>query len=180
MRVERVAHGVDLPFLRQIYVRDLRPGMHARVRAPCPLYQRFFTRQRFDCRCQHTLHGKLVRLNLPAAERRAVIFDGQLVAGHRLACDRRAGTGRSSKHELSRSHASAFPTRVPALTGVPRKNSSAPIGCFPARCTCTSRTAPSPQAMVSLLSSATPGGPALSPLVERNTFTRTPSSSNQA
>ena len=49
---------------------------------------------------------------------------------------------------------------APALTGVPRRNSSAVIGCLPARCTCVSRTAPSPQAMVRLSSSTVPGVPA--------------------
>ncbi len=71
-------------------------------------------------------------------------------------------------------------TRAPAFTGVPRRNSSACIGCLPARCTWPSRTAPSPQAMVRRLSSTEPGAPAPSPLVERSAFTRTPSSSNQA
>ena len=56
---------------------------------------------------QHALHRQAVVLDLPADERRAVIFDGELVARH---------GGFSAG-------------RVPRATGVPRKNSSAVIGC---------------------------------------------------
>jgi hypothetical protein len=42
----------------------------------------------------------------------------------------------------------AYASRTPAAIFVPRRNSSADIGCLPARCTCVSRTAPAPQAMV--------------------------------
>ena len=54
------------------------------------------------------------------------------------------------------------------------------IGCLPARCTWTSRIAPSPQAMVRQSSSTLPGTPRPSALVERSALMRTPPSSNQA
>src|SRR5262245_17499949 len=71
--------------------------------------------------------------------------------------------------------------RAPAAIGVPRRNSSAFIACRPARCNSRMRTAPSPQATVSLSSSTVPGGPSPSALVVRSTFTRmSPPISNQA
>ena len=56
---------------------------------------------------------------------------------------------------------------APARNGEPRRNSSAFIGCLPARCNSRMRIAPSPQAMVSLSSSNVPGAPLPSPLVVR-------------
>ena len=135
MRIERIAHGVGVPVLREIDMRHLRARVHAGIGAAGALHQGFLARQRFDRRGQDALHGEPVGLDLPAGKRRAVIFDDELVAGHDQA------------------------TRAPALTGVPRRNSSACIGCRPARCTCMSRTAPSPQAIVNLSSSTVPGAP---------------------
>jgi len=63
-------------------------------------------------------------------------------------------------------------SRIPGAIFVPRRNSSAFIGCLPARWTSVSRTAPSPQAMVSRSSSTVPGAPEPSPRVERSTLMR--------
>ena len=48
---------------------------------------------------------------------------------------------------------------VPGGRAKPRKSSSAPIGFFPARCSSTRRTAPSPHATVNSSSSTSPGRP---------------------
>jgi len=63
-------------------MRHLAARVHAGVGAPCPLHQSFLSRQRFDGRRQNALHGDAVGLDLPAGKRRAVIFYGELVAGH--------------------------------------------------------------------------------------------------
>ena len=68
----------------------------------------------------------------------------------------------------------------PGATAVPRRNSSAFIGCLPARCTSISRTAPSRHAMVRRSSSTVPGAPAPSPRVVCSTLMRAPASSNRA
>ena len=82
MRVKSVAHGIGRPLARQIDMRHLRAGMHAGIGAPGPLYLGFLAGERLDRRGQHALHGHLVGLDLPAGKGRAVVFDGQLVAGH--------------------------------------------------------------------------------------------------
>ena len=82
MRVERVADGVGFPLAREIDMRDLAARMHAGIGAAGALHQRLLARQRLDRRGERALHGELIGLDLPAAERRAVIFDGELVAGH--------------------------------------------------------------------------------------------------
>ena len=41
MRVERIAHGVGVPVLRQIDMRDLPARVHAGVGAPGALHQSF-------------------------------------------------------------------------------------------------------------------------------------------
>src|SRR5689334_3563571 len=124
MRVERVAHGVDVPRLGKIDMSDLRTRMHTGIGTTGALQQHLFATEGFDGGGQCALHGFLVGLDLPAGKRRAVIFDSELVARH-------------------------YATLAPAVTGVPRRNSCALIGCLPARCTCVRRTAPVPQAMVS-------------------------------
>src|SRR5581483_10107043 len=159
LRGERIAHGVGVPFLTKIDMRHLADGVHAGVGASGALHRDLFAGEGFNRRRQHALHRGRAGLNLPAGKGRAVVFDKELVAGH--------------QHNL-----------VPAGIAVPRKNSSVAIGCLPARFNSTSRTAPSPQATVSLSSSTVPAAPDPSPRVERSTFTRTgpfsPASSNQA
>ena len=82
MRVERVAHGVGLPVPGEIDMSNLRARMHAGIGTAGALHRRFFTCQRLDRGHQHALHGRLPGLDLPAGEGRAVVFDGELVAGH--------------------------------------------------------------------------------------------------
>ena len=82
MGVERVAHGVGVPVLGQIDMSHLAARVHAGIGAAGALHQGLFARQRLDRRRQDALHGRPVGLDLPAGEGGAVIFDGQLVAGH--------------------------------------------------------------------------------------------------
>ena len=51
---------------------------------------------------QHALHGELIGLDLPAAERRAVIFDDEFVAGHQATAV--AGFDRRAAQEFVRRH----------------------------------------------------------------------------
>ncbi len=70
MGVQRVAHRVFIPVLGEIDMADL--ALHAHLLpAEC-----------LDCGRQHALHRGTVVLDLPAHERSAVIFDGELVARH--------------------------------------------------------------------------------------------------
>ena len=62
-----------------------------------------------------------------------------------------------ARHDVSR-------RRCRRRSAEPRRNSSAFIGCLPARCNSRMRIAPSPQAMVSLSSSTVPGAPLPSPV----------------
>ena len=61
---------------------DLAARVHAGIGAAGALHQRLSPLKRLDRRRQHALHGRLVGLDLPAGEGRAVIFDGELVARH--------------------------------------------------------------------------------------------------
>ena len=90
MCVQRIAHSVRIPLFRQIHMRHLCARVHTGVRTPGPLHQHPVARKSFNRRGQDTLHRELISLYLPAAERRAVIFDGQFIAGHAFACDRPA------------------------------------------------------------------------------------------
>src|SRR5262249_4841515 len=153
MRVQGVAHRVFIPLLGEIQMTDLPKRMHAGVGAPRPLHAHPLSAECLDRGRQHALHRGTVVLDLPAHERPAVVFDGELVARH----------------------GAAYAQRLPAATLAPRRNSCAFIAWRPARCNSRMRTAPSPQATVSSLSSTVPGTPAPSPLVVRSALTRTPS-----
>src|SRR5690606_14335865 len=104
---------------------------------------------------QRLLHRSAVALPLPAAKRRAVVFEDQLVAGH------------------------GVPSRAPTGRRNPRRKASADIGLPPARCTLVSRSAPSPQAMVRRSSSTSPGEPAPAAISPSSTSRRSPSISVQ-
>src|SRR6266481_4113980 len=56
--------------------------MHAGVGAPGPMHTNILAANRLHRRLQRALHGQGIVLDLPAGKRRAVIFDGELVAGH--------------------------------------------------------------------------------------------------
>ena len=97
--------------------------MHAGIGAARAVNANLLAADRLDRVFQRALHRRAVVLDLPAAERRAVIFDDEFVAGHQL-------------------------SRIGGFSGVPRRNSSAFIGALPARCSSRMRIAPSPQATV--------------------------------
>ena len=93
---------------------DLRQSVHAGIGAPGTVNANVFAADRLDGLFKRALNRGAVFLNLPAAERRAIIFDEELIAGHQL-------------------------SRIGGLSAVPRKNSSAFIGALPARCNSTIR-----------------------------------------
>ena len=82
MRVHGIAHGVGLPVLVEIDVGDLAERMHARIGAARSLHVDHLAAELRHRLLERGLHGRSVVLDLPADERPAVIFDGELVAGH--------------------------------------------------------------------------------------------------
>ena len=108
MRVQAVAQPARRKMLCDVAMRDLRQRVHAGVGAARTMDADRFAADRLHRGFERTLHGGAIVLDLPAGERRAVIFDGELVAGHQF---RRAG----------------------GFSAVPRKNSVAFIGALPAR-----------------------------------------------
>src|SRR3979409_2306098 len=123
MRIEAVAKASRHEMLCNIAMRDLPQRVHAGVGAPRAVNANIFARARLDRGFQRALYRWAIVLDLPAAERRAVIFDGEFVAGHQ---DKRAG----------------------GFRGGPRRNSAAFIGALPARCSSRIRNAPCWQATV--------------------------------
>src|SRR5476651_982526 len=150
VRVKRVAYCIRIALNIQIEMRHLTQRMHARVGAAGALHRELLARKCQNRRDNVPLHGRAIILDLPADERRVVIFDRDLVAWH-------------STPQLS--------TALPG-TVVPRKNSSTFIGCLPARCNCKMRTAPSRHAIVRWRSSTVPGAPSPSALVVSKSLTR--------
>ena len=151
MRVDGVAHRVGVPVLGEV---DMARPARARAR-PHRCARRRWTstlspQNAAIAAAQHALHRRPVVLALPADERRAVVFDRELVARH----------------------GALSPRRVPARNARAAQKSSAFIACLPARCNSRMRTAPSPHAIVSASSSTVPGAPAPSPRVVRSTLMR--------
>ncbi len=89
MRIERVAQPAGRKIAGQIEMRDLRQRMHAGIGAAGALHAHGLADGRLDRRLERALHGRLMVLHLPAAERAAVVFDHQPVARHRLKPRRR-------------------------------------------------------------------------------------------
>src|SRR5712672_819970 len=82
MRVQAVAKTARRKMLFDVAMRDLRQRMHAGVGTARAVNANMLAADRLDRVFQRALHRGAIVLDLPAAERRAVIFDGQLVAGH--------------------------------------------------------------------------------------------------
>ena len=82
MDIERVAHGVAVPILGEIDMRDLAERVHAGIGAPGAGDGDALAGEGRDRLGEHALHRGAVVLHLPADKGRAVIFDGELVAGH--------------------------------------------------------------------------------------------------
>ena len=130
MEIDRVAHLVDVPILGEIDMRDLAERMHAGIGASGADDRDALAGKSRDRFGEHALHRDAIVLRLPADKGRAVIFDGELVAGHARSAQHGAAGDRRAAQKFIRLH------RLP-----------------PARCNSTIRTAPSPQAIVSLSSS---------------------------
>src|ERR1700688_2782526 len=82
MCVQTVAKPAGHKMFRDIAMRDLSQRMHAGIGAARAMNANLLAADRLDRRLQRTLHRGAVVLNLPAAERRAVIFDDEFVTGH--------------------------------------------------------------------------------------------------
>ena len=82
VRVDGIAHLVGAPVFREIDMRDLAQRMHARIGAAGARDPHGMAAQRRESIGEHALHRGRVVLPLPAGERRSVVFDGELVAGH--------------------------------------------------------------------------------------------------
>src|SRR5260370_11072539 len=134
MRIEPVAEAARHKMLGDIAMRDLSKRVHAGIGAACAIDADMLAADRLDRGFQRALHRDAIVLDLPAAKRRTVIFDDEFVAGHQL-------------------------SRAGGFSGVPRKNSSAFIGCLPARCSSSIRIAACWQATVKRSSSKLPAGP---------------------
>ncbi len=82
MGVEGVAHRVGRPVADKVDMGDLTEGMDAGVGAPGALDHDRLAAKGGDRLFDRLLYGAAVLLTLPADIGAAVIFDGQLVAGH--------------------------------------------------------------------------------------------------
>ena len=82
MRVEPVAKTAGHEMFGNIAMRDLPQRMHAGVGAAGAMNPHRLAADRLDRVFQRALHRRTIVLQLPAAERRAVIFDCKFVAGH--------------------------------------------------------------------------------------------------
>src|ERR1700678_756533 len=82
MRIQAVAKSSGHKMLGNIAMRDLRQRVHAGVGAARAMNANMLAANRLDRGFQRALHGSAIVLELPAAERRAVIFDDELVARH--------------------------------------------------------------------------------------------------
>src|ERR1700716_867112 len=82
MRIEAVTKPPRHKMFGNIAMRDLCQRVHAGIGAAGAVNANMLAADRLDRVFQRALHRGAIVLDLPAAERCAVIFDGQLVAGH--------------------------------------------------------------------------------------------------
>src|SRR5437763_7449406 len=134
MRVETIAKPSRDEMPGNVAMRDLGQRVHTGIGAAGAVNADVLAADRLHRLFKRTLNRRAVFLDLPATERRAVIFNHQFVAGHQL-------------------------SRAGRLSGVPRRNSSAFIGALPARCSSRIRMAPSLHATARRSSSNSPGAP---------------------
>ena len=81
-RVQRPLQAVARDRMAQPARHDLAERVHAGVGAACCLRHRGFPGEGSNGLFERLLHRHAIRLPLPAAEGRSVIFDSELVAGH--------------------------------------------------------------------------------------------------
>src|ERR1700716_2183442 len=82
MRVQSVAKAALHKMFYNIAMRDLRQRMHPGIGTPRAMDANRLAADRLDRGFQRALHRGAIVLQLPAAERTAVIFDGEFVTGH--------------------------------------------------------------------------------------------------
>src|SRR4051812_8347359 len=82
MRVQPVAQPPRWKRFLDIAMRDLSQRVHAGIGAPRAVDANLLAADRLDRGFQRALHRWRIVLDLPARERRAVIFDDEFVAGH--------------------------------------------------------------------------------------------------
>src|SRR5258707_2317031 len=82
MRIQPVAKSPRHEMFCTTGMRDVRARVHAGVGAARAVTANLLAADRLDRIFDRALHGCAVVLDLPAAIRRAVIFDGEFVAGH--------------------------------------------------------------------------------------------------
>ena len=82
MCVEPVAQAARHKVLGNVAMGDLRHRMDACIGAASAIDANIFAADCLYGTLQRALHGGGIVLDLPAGERRAVIFDGELVTGH--------------------------------------------------------------------------------------------------
>src|SRR6516162_9208498 len=130
----------------KIDMSGLRQRMHASIGASGAMYRDALAAELGDGGFERLLNRWPVGLPLPAGQSTAVIFDRQLVAGHG--------------------------STVPGAIGKPRKKAGVSSGARPARCTCSNRKTPSPQATDKCSSSTVPGMPPAGPGKSMAAWTR--------
>src|ERR1700722_7350021 len=83
MEIDCVAHRVDVPLPGEIDMGDLAERVYAGISASGAGNHSTLAGKGGYSVGKNALHRNAVVLHLPADERRAVIFDGELVARHR-------------------------------------------------------------------------------------------------
>src|SRR4029077_9225090 len=80
--VDGIAHRVRVPGLREIDMSHLAERMDAGIGPPGPLDGCRLATKGGYCRGQQSLNSQTGILHLPADERRSVILNDELIAGH--------------------------------------------------------------------------------------------------
>ena len=101
MKIDRIAHRVGVPFFAQIDMRHLAERVHAGIGASGAGNRDALAGKGRDRIGEDALHRGAVVLRLPADEGRAVIFDGELVAGQPAQPSTRGGRDRCAAQEFS-------------------------------------------------------------------------------
>src|SRR5947208_10114922 len=118
MRVQAVAKTARHKMFRNVAMRDLRQRMHAGVGASRAMNANLFAADRLDCILQRALHRGAILLDLPAGERRTVIFDGQSIAGHNYPMSTSSSASADDPPRRLRSISEAAAYWIPRLRGV--------------------------------------------------------------
>jgi hypothetical protein len=83
MKIHCVADFVGANLFIEVHMRDLAKGMNAAIRSARPINQNVFALIYFSgCGLHNALNARPVILPLPSHIRRAVIFNGEFIAGH--------------------------------------------------------------------------------------------------